>query len=96
MVATPLPTTLPKLGFLTPAIVITMLGISYLAEITGQLTLVAGVSQIWAFPFLIYLNAVDTSKADKWVIWTVTSLLLSYPNGKGHTHRAIPTLVAMN
>ena len=62
-----------------------MLGISYLAEITGQLTLVAGASQIWVFPFLIYLNAVDTSKADKWVIWTVTSLLLSYPNGKGHT-----------
>lgn len=72
-------------GILMPAIVITMLGISYLAEITGQLTLVAGVSQIWAFPFLIYLNAVDTAKADKWVIWAVTSLLLGYPNGKGHT-----------
>jgi len=59
-----------------------MLAIAYLAEITGQLTLVAGLSQIWAFPFLIYLNVVDTAKVNRWVIWTVTTLLLSYPNGK--------------
>ena len=62
-----------------------MLGIAYLAEITNQLTLVAGASQVWVFPFLIYLNAVDTSKTNRWVIWSVTTLLLSYPNGKGHT-----------
>jgi hypothetical protein len=52
---------------LTPTTVITMLAISYLAEITGQLTLVAGASQIWALPFLIYLNAVDTSKVNRYV-----------------------------
>lgn len=59
-----------------------MLGIAYVAEVTGQLTLVAGASQVWALPFLIYLNVVDTSKVSRWVIWTVTTLLLSYPNGK--------------
>lgn len=59
-----------------------MLVMAYLAEITGQLTLVAGLSQVWALPFLIYLNVVDTAKVNRWVIWTVTTLLLSYPNGK--------------
>jgi hypothetical protein len=59
-----------------------MLGITYLAEVASQLPLVAGASQIWALPFLIYLNVVDTAKVNRWVIYTVTTLLLSYPNGK--------------
>jgi hypothetical protein len=63
-----------------------MLGIAYIAEIAGQLTLVAGAGQIWALPFLIYLNVVDTSKVSRWVIYVVTTLLLSYPNGKSCTH----------
>lgn len=67
-----------------------MLAIAYLAEITGQLTLVAGLSQVWALPFLIYLNVVDTAKVNRWVIWTVTTLLLSYPNGKEPPCLAIP------
>ncbi len=70
-----------------------MLGIAYVAEVTGQLTLVAGASQVWALPFLIYLNVVDTSKVSRWVIWTVTTLLLSYPNGKG-PRLAPPTVSA--
>ncbi|KAK4126553.1 MFS general substrate transporter [Parathielavia appendiculata] len=60
--------------------IITMLGIAYLAEVLGQLTLVAGASQIWALPFLIYLNVVDTAKVSRWIIYAVTTLLLSYPN----------------
>jgi hypothetical protein len=63
-------------------LVITMLGITYLAEIVGQLTFVAGMAQLWPLPFLIYLNAVDTAKVNRWVIYAVTSLLLSYPNGE--------------
>jgi hypothetical protein len=59
-----------------------MLGITYLAEMVGQLTLVAGMAQLWPLPFLIYLNAVDTSKVNRWVIYAVTTLLLSYPNGE--------------
>ncbi|KAK4234029.1 major facilitator superfamily domain-containing protein [Achaetomium macrosporum] len=60
--------------------IVTMLGITYIAEITGELGLVAGTAQIWALPFLIYLNVVDTAKVSKWVIYAVTTLLLSYPN----------------
>jgi hypothetical protein len=60
--------------------IITMLLVAYLAEVTGQLTLVAGIGQIWALPFLIYLNAVDLANVNRWVIYAVTTLLLSYPN----------------
>jgi hypothetical protein len=59
-----------------------MLGITYVAEIVGELTLVAGAGQIWVLPFLIYLNVVDTANVNRWVIYAVTTLLLSYPNGK--------------
>lgn len=59
-----------------------MLLLTYLAEIVGELTFVAQSGQIWALPFLIYLVAVDTRKVSRWIIWTVTTLLLSYPNGK--------------
>lgn len=59
-----------------------MLGITYLAEIVGELTFVAVSGQIWALPFLIYLNVVDTAKVNRWVLYAVTTLLLSYPNGK--------------
>ncbi|KAK3323382.1 major facilitator superfamily domain-containing protein [Cercophora scortea] len=60
--------------------IITMLAITYLAEILQELTFVAATGQIWALPFMIYLNVVDTSKVNRWVMWTVITLLLSYPN----------------
>ncbi|KAI1469392.1 MFS general substrate transporter [Daldinia caldariorum] len=60
--------------------IFTMLANTYAAEIFGNLTLVAVVGQFWILPFLIYLNVADTSSASRWVIWTVTTLLLSYPN----------------
>ncbi|KAL2173949.1 major facilitator superfamily domain-containing protein [Thermothelomyces heterothallicus CBS 202.75] len=60
--------------------IITMVLISYLSEAVSQLTLVASLGQIWALPFLIYLNAVDTAKVNRWVIYAVTTLLLCYPN----------------
>lgn len=59
-----------------------MLLVAYLAEVSGQLTLVAGLGQIWVLPFLIYLNSVDLAGVNRWVIYAVTTLLLSYPNGK--------------
>jgi hypothetical protein len=59
-----------------------MVGVSYIAEFTGNLTLVAGVGQIWVLPFLIYLNVVDTSTVSRWVIYAVMTLLLAYPNCK--------------
>jgi len=60
-----------------------MLGITYLAEIVGNLTFCALTSQIWALPFLIYLNVVDTSQVNRWVLYAVITLLLSFPNRKG-------------
>jgi hypothetical protein len=59
---------------------ITMLAITYLAEIFGELTFMSLTGQIWLLPFLIYLNVFKYSETNKWVIWAVLTLLLSYPN----------------
>jgi len=63
-----------------------MVALTYLSERTGQLTLVALLGQLWAFPFLIYMNVVNTATANKWVIWTIVTLLLGYPNGITRRH----------
>lgn len=63
------------------SIVITMLGLVYLAEAIKELTLTAMLGQIWVLPFLIYLNVFDYSGVNRWVLWTVVTLLLSFPNG---------------
>ncbi|OTB00801.1 hypothetical protein M426DRAFT_267186 [Hypoxylon sp. CI-4A] len=60
--------------------IFTMLANTYAAEIFGNLTLISMVGQWWILPFLIYLNVADTASASRWVIWTVTTLLLAYPN----------------
>lgn len=59
---------------------ISMLGITYLGEIFRELTFMSMSGQIWLLPFLIYLNVFDYSSTNKWVIWTVLTLLLAYPN----------------
>ncbi|KAF2419889.1 MFS general substrate transporter [Tothia fuscella] len=59
---------------------ITMMAITYLAEIWGELTLSALSGQIWLLPFIIALNVLDMTKTNKWTIWIITTLLLSYPN----------------
>ncbi|KAJ9142919.1 MFS general substrate transporter [Pleurostoma richardsiae] len=60
--------------------IILMLLLTYVAEIWGELTLTSMIGQIWALPFLIYLNVVNTAHVNRWIIFAVTSLLLSYPN----------------
>ncbi|KAI0836856.1 MFS general substrate transporter [Hypoxylon sp. FL0890] len=60
--------------------IITMLALTYAAEIFKELTLISVIGQFWILPFLIYLNVADTAHANRWVIWTVTTLLLAYPN----------------
>jgi hypothetical protein len=57
-----------------------MLGVTWLADRTGQITLSVVTGQIWALPFLIALYVLDTSKTNKWVVWIITTLLLSYPS----------------
>ncbi|KAI0895192.1 MFS general substrate transporter [Annulohypoxylon nitens] len=60
--------------------IITMLALTYTAEIFKELTFVAVIGQIWILPFLIYLNVANTAAVSRWVVWTVTTLLLAYPN----------------
>lgn len=62
--------------------IILMLIITYVSEVTGQLTLTAVTGQIWALPFLVYLYAVDINSVNKWLAWAIMTLLLSYPNGQ--------------
>lgn len=59
-----------------------MLILTYVAEIVGELTLVSLTGQIWALPFIVYLVVVNSAQANRWVMFTVISLLLSYPNGE--------------
>lgn len=65
-----------------------MLAITYLAEVFKELTFIAMSGQFWTLPFLIYLNVVDTTEVNRWVLYTVISLLLIYPNGKLHVASA--------
>ncbi|KAI1484472.1 phthalate transporter [Biscogniauxia mediterranea] len=60
--------------------IILMLALTYGSEILGELTLVALIGQIWILPFLIYLCVADLATANRWVVWTITTLLLGYPN----------------
>ncbi|KAL2421754.1 putative transporter [Exophiala dermatitidis] len=57
-----------------------MMLVTYLAEVFREITLIAILGQVWALPFLIYFNTVDTLQTNKWVIWAVTTVLLSYPS----------------
>jgi hypothetical protein len=63
-----------------PCVVITMLAITYLAEIVQELTFISMSGQIWALPFLVYLSVVNTAGVNRWVLYTVITLLLAYPN----------------
>ncbi|KAE8441368.1 hypothetical protein EG329_005471 [Mollisiaceae sp. DMI_Dod_QoI] len=59
---------------------ITMMALTYVAEIWGELTLTSAFGQVWALPFLIYIYKVDITKINKWKAFSVMSLLLSYPS----------------
>lgn len=59
---------------------ITMMGLTYVAEMWGELTLTAAFGQVWALPFLIYIYKVDITKINKWSAFGIISLLLSYPS----------------
>ncbi|OAA74863.1 MFS transporter [Akanthomyces lecanii RCEF 1005] len=60
--------------------IFSMLGLTYLAEHMRSLSLVALLAQIWALPFIIYLNVVDTATVNKWIMFAVITLLLGYPS----------------
>lgn len=58
-----------------------MLGITYLGEAVKELSLVSMIGQLWALPFLIFLNMANLDELNRWVLYTVITLLLIYPNG---------------
>ncbi|KAL8320581.1 hypothetical protein RB597_007038 [Gaeumannomyces tritici] len=60
--------------------IITILGITYLAEIRGELTFTAMMGQIWVFPILVYMAVTDLGSVNRWVVWAVATVLLSFPN----------------
>lgn len=64
--------------------VTTMLALTYAGEVFGELTLTALIGQIWALPFLIFINLVDINEINKWLAWAIMTALLCYPNGMSH------------
>jgi hypothetical protein len=62
--------------------VITMLCLTYAGEVFGELTFTALIGQLWALPFLIFINLVDINGINKWIAWAVITALLCYPSGK--------------
>lgn len=61
--------------------IIFILLLTYVSEITSQLTLISVIGQIWMIPFLVYLYVAEISTANKWTVWAVMTVLLAYPNG---------------
>lgn len=61
--------------------VVTMLGLTYAAEIFQELTFTALIGQLWALPFLIFINLVDINSINKWLAWLIMTIFLCYPNG---------------
>ncbi|OJJ49947.1 hypothetical protein ASPZODRAFT_59291 [Penicilliopsis zonata CBS 506.65] len=58
---------------------VTRLGITYASEIFNSLAVMCIFAQLWTLPFLIYMNVVDFSNVNKWVAWTVLTLVLGFP-----------------
>lgn len=64
--------------------IVTILIVTYVSELWNQRALVAMSSQIWALPFLIYIYLVDITQTNRWIAWTVLTLLLAAPS-REHT-----------
>ncbi|KAH6677595.1 retrograde regulation protein 2 [Halenospora varia] len=60
--------------------VVTMLGLTYSAEIFGELTFISLIGQLWALPFIIFINVFDITSINKWLAWAVMTALLCYPS----------------
>ena len=56
-----------------------MLIVTYLAEVFGNLGTVAMCCQLWAFPFLIYMNISDITSISRWITYTVVTILVGAP-----------------
>lgn len=59
--------------------IFTMLALTCVSELLGELTLTAMFPQIWSLPFVVYLYAVDINSINRWVAWVIMTLFLSLP-----------------
>lgn len=59
-----------------------MLILTYIGEVWGELTWTALLGQVWSFPLLVAMVALNLATINKWVLYAILVLLLSYPNGK--------------
>jgi hypothetical protein len=69
--------------------IITMLGLTYSARMAGELTFIALIAQLWALPFIIFINLVDITSINKWLAWASLTALLCSPSGILPTLRAL-------
>ncbi|RAK72439.1 putative MFS transporter [Aspergillus fijiensis CBS 313.89] len=60
--------------------IITRIILTYAGEYFESLSWMGLIAQVWSLPMLIYMNAVDLSQTNKWVVWTVLTLFLSLPS----------------
>ena len=59
---------------------ITLLTFTLFAGWTKRLALNGIFGQIWALPCLIALYTINTTAANKWVVFAITTILLAYPS----------------
>lgn len=76
----------------TVAHMITMMALTYFAEVVGELTFTSMLGQVWALPFLVYIYKVDITKINKWSAFGIMSALLSFPSCKSFPPSHSPRL----
>ncbi|KAH2906373.1 hypothetical protein KXV75_007675 [Aspergillus fumigatus] len=59
---------------------VTRIALVYGAEAFESIAYMGILAQLWMLPMLLYINAVDFTQTNKWVAWTVLTLILSFPN----------------
>lgn len=59
-----------------------MMILTYLGEVWNELTLTAMIGQLWALPLLACMVALDLGSINKWAVYALLTILLSYPNGE--------------
>lgn len=57
-----------------------MLILTYAAEVWNELTLTSLIGQIWTFPFLVTLVALNLATVNHWALYAILVSLLSYPS----------------
>ncbi|KAJ0162013.1 Uncharacterized protein CTA2_5256 [Colletotrichum tanaceti] len=58
---------------------LSMMLLLWTAERTKQFLGWSAFSQIWMLPFLMWLRVVDITKASRWTVWAVMTLMLTKP-----------------